>query len=355
MTTSTYTSPGLSRTTTTNGSDVAVREDQIQDLVSSELLTLGTTETNKSIIIGGYASVEMVDRENHYIPTEVLLASFQAFMKDERYRNVNFAHSNVQVGVVLNEWTSPISGKTYKSGVDDRGLYVVAELRTDHTVADYVSKKVQTGDLSGFSISGMAKQLSENSGGQIYKKVDDLELYEITVCAMPVNPGARFAVLKSGVQLENFLNTFNKQVSVGWDISVESSRKISLSTDVFPYNYKDSVLKSAIRKKVNGRPSLYGTYSLALQPYTKESVGLRLSDVSVSITGDVATKGYGAEKCQLLIHAKEGSPLGSIIRHALRKTQTDDWRKLTEMTYTTLKKSDSGNIPLYYLVALKRR
>ena len=324
--------------------------DNIQDLFSSEILTLGTTDVDKKVIIGGYASVEMVDRENHYIPTDVLLNSFTKFMKDERYRNVNFAHSNVQVGVVLKEWTSPISGKTYKSGVDDRGLFIVAELRTDHTVADYVSQKVETGDLSGFSISGMAKQLSEESGGTVYKKVDDLELYEITVCAMPVNPGARFAILKSGVQLESFLDTFNKEISLGWDVSVASPRKISL-----PYNYTDSVLKSAIRKKVGSRPSLYGEYALSLVPYTKSSRGLRLGDVAVSITGEVATKGYDAEKCQLIIHAKEGSPLGSIIRRALRKTQTDDWRKLTEMSFDIKKKSGSGDIPLYYLVALKRR
>ena len=44
---------------------------------------LSLLKEDESLIIGGYASVEMVDREKHFIPLETLEQAFDGFMKDE--------------------------------------------------------------------------------------------------------------------------------------------------------------------------------------------------------------------------------------------------------------------------------
>ena len=51
-------------------------------------------------------------------------------MKNFRGRNVMVMHSDVQVGHALPAYISK-AGNIFKSGVDDKGLFFIAELRDD--------------------------------------------------------------------------------------------------------------------------------------------------------------------------------------------------------------------------------
>ena len=53
------------------------------------------------LVCAGYASVEMVAKQGDLITKEALRDAFGKFMKTAGFRNVQLAHSNIQVGEVI--------------------------------------------------------------------------------------------------------------------------------------------------------------------------------------------------------------------------------------------------------------
>ena len=53
------------------------------------------------LIIGGYASIEIVDKQNDLITIDALDEAVKKYMGEKKYRNVMSNHSNVQVGDVI--------------------------------------------------------------------------------------------------------------------------------------------------------------------------------------------------------------------------------------------------------------
>ena len=92
-----------------------------------------------SMVIGGPASVELIDREGHLITNEALAKAFEKYMDNFRTRNAMVLHSDVQVGWALPAYITK-GGRIYKSGVGDGGLFFICELRGDTKIADKVSK-----------------------------------------------------------------------------------------------------------------------------------------------------------------------------------------------------------------------
>ena len=95
------------------GSDFLIKEDAGSDLY-----------------VAGYASVDMVDKQGDRIPTVALKKAFGKFMENKAYRNVQLAHSGIQVGEVVDSY-SDSQGRLWKSEVDDHGLFVVCKIRSD--------------------------------------------------------------------------------------------------------------------------------------------------------------------------------------------------------------------------------
>ena len=54
-----------------------------------------------NLVIGGYASIEVVDKQNDLITLKALNEAVEKFMEDKKFRNVMSNHSNVQVGEVI--------------------------------------------------------------------------------------------------------------------------------------------------------------------------------------------------------------------------------------------------------------
>ena len=149
------------------------------------------------MVVGGPASVELVDREGHLITTVALEKAFTNYMKNFRTRNAMVLHSDVQVGWALPAYISK-AGNIYKSGVDPEGLFFITELRGDTRIAKRVMEQINEGKLKSYSIAGSAtKTQNIQKGMQTYMQVDDMELAEVTVCEKGVNQGANFDVLKS--------------------------------------------------------------------------------------------------------------------------------------------------------------
>ena len=149
------------------------------------------------VVLGGPASVELVDREGHLITTDALGRAFDNYMKSFRTRNAMVLHSDVQVGWALPAYINK-SGQIFKSGVNENGLFFITEMRNDTKISDRVKEQINEGRLKSYSIAGSATKMQNMTKGlQSYMQVDDLELAEVTVCEKGVNQGASFDLLKS--------------------------------------------------------------------------------------------------------------------------------------------------------------
>ena len=149
------------------------------------------------LIVAGYASVEVVDKQGDVITKEALKDAFRKFMENPSYRNVQLAHSNIQVGDVVPSYTDN-EGRLWKSEVDDVGMFVVVKLRDDIEKAKEVSAEIRKGVLRGFSIGGQAFKRVRKSDAKRgdYQEISKLELHEITICEKGINPEATFSILK---------------------------------------------------------------------------------------------------------------------------------------------------------------
>ena len=149
------------------------------------------------LIVAGYASVEVVDKQGDVITKEALKDAFRKFMENPSYRNVQLAHSNIQVGDVVPSYTDN-EGRLWKSEVDDVGMFVVVQLRNDIEKAKEVSAEIRKGVLRGFSIGGQAFKRMRKSDPKRgdYQEISKLELHEITICEKGINPEATFSILK---------------------------------------------------------------------------------------------------------------------------------------------------------------
>ncbi len=149
------------------------------------------------LVVAGYASVELVDKQGDLITKEALKNAFHKFMENPGYRNVQLAHSNIQVGEVVGEHTDT-SGRLWKSEVDDVGMFVVVKLRNDIEKAREVAAEIRKGNLKGFSIGGQAFKRMNKSDKEhgSYTEISKLELHEVTICEKGINPEAQFRILK---------------------------------------------------------------------------------------------------------------------------------------------------------------
>ena len=149
------------------------------------------------LIVAGYASVEMVDKQGDLITRGALKEAFGGFMKAEGFRNVQLAHSNIQVGTVIPTYTDS-NGRVWKSEVDDTGMFVVIQLRGDIEKAREVASEIRKGNLRSFSIGGQAFERVNKSDATRgdYREIRRMELHEVTICEKGINPEAQFRILK---------------------------------------------------------------------------------------------------------------------------------------------------------------
>jgi len=149
------------------------------------------------LVVGGPASVELIDREGHMITTNALATAFKRYMANFRTRNAMVLHSDVQVGWALPAYINK-AGQIFKSGVDTKGLYFICEIRDDTKIAQRVQTQINEGKLKSYSIAGSATKTQNMTKGLMpYMQVDEMELAEVTVCEKGVNQGAGFELLKS--------------------------------------------------------------------------------------------------------------------------------------------------------------
>lgn len=100
-------------------------------------------------------------------------------------RGIIFHNSDVQVGWALPAYIAR-DGSIYASGVDEKQLWVLSELRNDSRVAERMKEEIKQGTIKSYSIAGSATSTENVSkGATSFMRVNDMELAEITLCLTP--------------------------------------------------------------------------------------------------------------------------------------------------------------------------
>ena len=157
-------------------------------------------DQKEPVVVGGPASVEVVDREGHLITVDAMKRAFDRFMANFRTRNAMVLHSDVQVGWALPAYISK-SGKIYKSGVTGDHLFFITELRDDTKISKRVLDQISDGKMKSYSIAGSATSVEamQKASGMVMQ-VNDMELAEVTICEQGVNQKAKFELMKSDAE-----------------------------------------------------------------------------------------------------------------------------------------------------------
>ena len=196
----------------------------------SELVIL-KGRNNEPLVIAGYASVDVVDKQNDLITLDALKDASDKFMKGD-YKNVMITHSNVQVGEVIDNWTDS-KGNVLKTQVDDTGLFVVIKLRDDIEKAREVGREIRRGNLRSFSIGGQALHKSNRYDPDVgtYKEIDKLELHEVTICEEGINPEAKFDIVKENKRDDKMSEEIAKALEEFNDVVAALRSQVEIKKD----------------------------------------------------------------------------------------------------------------------------
>ena len=218
------------------------------------------------LVVGGPASVEMIDSEGHLITSEALSEAFDRFMENIRLQNIQLFHSDVQIGWPLKAYISA-TGEVFKSGVDDKGLWLISELRDDISIAKRTADEIHKGNIQSYSIAGNATETKHVTQGiQTFMQVDKMDLVEVTLCEKGVNQGAFFNILKS----EDFTS---KSCADGSCIPV-FKEKLSSSTSIDTHEWGAVITddKSRVIICADRSNSITDALSLELRKFVSEEI-----------------------------------------------------------------------------------
>lgn len=259
--------------------------------------TMGMKE--EPLVVAGYASVEVIDKQGHLITVGALKKAFKKFMKNFRTRNGIVMHTDTQVGWIIPAYINK-DGRVVKSEVTDKGLFVVSEISPAGRIVDRVRKEIKDGNIRSYSIAGVAinKEPVKKAGGGKFLKVTDLELSEISFVENPANQKAHFKLVKED-------NVYGSGKKSGEIITLDAAMSL------FP-------------KKT-----------------------ITLSDYSVCLVGGLVNIGKSENDVDVAVRADKGSWLSEAIRVRLARGVDPDQRKRLSFIETLGPHNDF--IPLYKL------
>src|SRR5580765_4896463 len=93
-------------TLTTPGTQSLYRTSLERITFEDRLLILNSEPETGLLVVAGYASVRVADMDDHVIDTNELKLAAVQFMAKPQFRNVMVEHTSLQVGTVLDSFTS---------------------------------------------------------------------------------------------------------------------------------------------------------------------------------------------------------------------------------------------------------
>lgn len=157
-------------------------------------LQVMTKANSEDIVLGGYASWEIVDDEGDLYTVEAQSKALQRFLSQApEYQLITLNHglspvSEFKIAQPILNYTDS-KGTEYFTHVNEKGTYLLCKLRDDNMrVTQFYRQKALNGELNGYSVSAFPL---ERKG----KVVNDMEYGCITITekgvAKPINPMTR--------------------------------------------------------------------------------------------------------------------------------------------------------------------
>jgi len=179
-------------------------------------LDLADVEGNKRFI-AGYANIAGIrDSQGDIVTLDALRKAWEKWRQNPDFCLLSILHTNIPVAKVVFDEVRDSEGNTHLSGVDEKGLYIVANVRDDVTIADEVWKDIERGKIRGYSIGGknLRPRLPECEGDVCTRQITDLELYEVGLVPNPANKVSLFNMLKSDdlAKVAEMTKTFKESI-----------------------------------------------------------------------------------------------------------------------------------------------
>lgn len=165
----------------------------------SFLAPLSILKREEKRIIAGYASIDVIDRQNERIRLPALQRAWERFIASPNFANIHVLHGNCPIGKPVIKPYVDAKGQKWFSHVDKVGLMLVCELRDDLEYANQAWKLIEQGRLKSFSIGGQVlkpKELICEDG--CHWEIPELEIHEISIVDVPAVKGADFIIVKRG-------------------------------------------------------------------------------------------------------------------------------------------------------------
>jgi len=187
---------------------VAASTGKFTSLEGTLVRKLDISEADNKRFIAGYANIAgIVDSQNEVLTREALEAAWEKFKKSPDFAMCQLMHGNIPIAKIIFEPVVDSKGKVHQSGVDERGLYIVAQVRDDVSIADDVWKRIERGEIRGFSIGGrnLEPQAETCEGDRCFRFIKNLELYEVSIVDRPANRVSLFNILKCDKEMRDDL------------------------------------------------------------------------------------------------------------------------------------------------------
>ena len=198
---------------------------ELYKAIETKLNLLSKAE-DTDIILGGYASWDLVDPERDIITVEAQTKGLQRFLKQPpEYQSITINHKEFKLAQPMLKYTDP-QNKTYYTHVNEKGTYLISKLRNDNLKTTKIYReKARKGELTHYSISGIPltpPKIVKAADGLDARRIDDIEYWAITLCEKDVveavNPKAIVSVIKKNkkpdLSIEEILakHGFNKSI-----------------------------------------------------------------------------------------------------------------------------------------------
>jgi len=152
------------------------------------------------LVVGGFASYEIVDDEGDIITTQAQVKGLQKFFAQApEWQSITINHKEFKLAQPQLSYVDS-TGKTFYSHVNEKGTYLISKIRNDKLkTTQFYREQVKKGNITGYSITGLPLEKGETS-----KTITDIEYHAITLCEKgvmkAVNPKTRevSVISKSG-------------------------------------------------------------------------------------------------------------------------------------------------------------
>lgn len=224
-------------------------------LSSPDNMSFKVIKTEGNRYIAGYANVaDIVDSQNDIMPVHVLKEAWEKWKSNPEFCILSLLHSNIPLAKVVFDPVQDSDGTLYRSGVDERGLYIVAKVRDDVKIANDAWQKIESGELRGFSIGGqnVIPPVKECKDGICRKIPQKIELHEVGIVTRPANRVSLFTVLKddSLLRLSEESNKIHDMIFRESIVKVSKVPDIEGKYHIFVDSKEDCPMKNMVSMEI---------------------------------------------------------------------------------------------------------